>query len=173
MEWIKLKGVVRYDPIRKGLSTPHPWWCVIEVEEEISRYCRWFVNKERPLDKIHKPSWSAHITVIRGWKPKDPTVWGRHQGKEIDFWLIPFMRQAGDTTGWWDIFVHDRHTGNNEMVSVATDGTQGDDQPAPCRESNVPCKHDLDPVHGKTAGTPGRGGFCTTIARRERCEFQK
>lgn len=99
MQWIKLKGILRYDPVRKGIS-PQPWWCVIEIEEEIARYCRWFIQKELFLDNIYKPSWPAHITVVRGWEPKDHSVWGRHDGREVDFWLVPFMRQSGDTTGW-------------------------------------------------------------------------
>src|SRR5207245_10537221 len=34
---------------------------------------------------------------------------------------------AGDTNGVEDIFVHDRQTGVTERVSVASDGTQGND----------------------------------------------
>jgi len=34
---------------------------------------------------------------------------------------------AGDTNGDWDIFVHDRQTGETTRVSVASDGTQGND----------------------------------------------
>ncbi len=32
---------------------------------------------------------------------------------------------SGDTNGYWDIFVHDRQTGQTSRVSVASDGTQG------------------------------------------------
>jgi Tol biopolymer transport system component len=35
---------------------------------------------------------------------------------------------ANDTNGWSDTFVRDRKTGTVELVSVASDGTQGDDQ---------------------------------------------
>jgi Tol biopolymer transport system component len=31
----------------------------------------------------------------------------------------------GDTNGWSDMFVHDRHTGQTSRVSLASDGTQG------------------------------------------------
>src|SRR5438445_496038 len=34
---------------------------------------------------------------------------------------------AGDTNGVSDVFVHDRQTGTTERVSVASDGTQGND----------------------------------------------
>jgi Tol biopolymer transport system component len=34
---------------------------------------------------------------------------------------------SGDTNGWYDIFVHDRQTGQTSRVSVASDGTQGND----------------------------------------------
>lgn len=32
---------------------------------------------------------------------------------------------TGDTNGEWDVFVHDRQTGDTTRVSVASDGTQG------------------------------------------------
>jgi hypothetical protein len=35
---------------------------------------------------------------------------------------------SGDTNGTWDVFVHDRQSGVTERLSVATDGTQGNDQ---------------------------------------------
>ncbi|OGN95379.1 MAG: hypothetical protein A2Z71_01585, partial [Chloroflexi bacterium RBG_13_50_21] len=31
---------------------------------------------------------------------------------------------VGDTNNWWDVFVHDRQTGETSLVSVASDGTQ-------------------------------------------------
>src|SRR3989454_12821977 len=34
---------------------------------------------------------------------------------------------AGDTNGVSDVFVHDRQTGTTERVSVASDGSQGND----------------------------------------------
>lgn len=34
---------------------------------------------------------------------------------------------SNDTTGNWDVFVHDLHSGVTERVSVASDGTQGND----------------------------------------------
>ena len=34
---------------------------------------------------------------------------------------------SGDTDGWDDVFVHDRQSGQTERVSVASDGTQGND----------------------------------------------
>ena len=34
----------------------------------------------------------------------------------------------GDTNEIWDVFVHDRQTGTTERVSVASDGTQGNDE---------------------------------------------
>ena len=36
----------------------------------------------------------------------------------------------GDTNGWIDVFVHDRVTGITELVSVASDGTQGNNYSA-------------------------------------------
>jgi tricorn protease-like protein len=37
---------------------------------------------------------------------------------------------AGDTNGWTDVFVHDRQSGTTERVSVATGGTEADNESA-------------------------------------------
>jgi hypothetical protein len=48
-------------------------------------------------------------------------------GRFVAFWSWATNLVPGDTNGQADIFVHDRQTGVTERVSVAADGTQGND----------------------------------------------
>ena len=48
-------------------------------------------------------------------------------GRFVAFESFADTLVAGDTNGTWDIFVHDRQIGRTERVSIATDGTEGDD----------------------------------------------
>jgi Tol biopolymer transport system component len=47
-------------------------------------------------------------------------------GYHVAFYSGASNLVGGDTNGWWDIFVHDRQTGEITRVSVASNGTQGD-----------------------------------------------
>ena len=48
-------------------------------------------------------------------------------GRYVAFWSCASALVADDTNTYPDVFVHDRETGETELVSVASDGTQGDD----------------------------------------------
>lgn len=45
---------------------------------------------------------------------------------------------SDDNNGYWDIFVHDRVSGETSRVSIATDGTQGDDHSGVCQGGGIP-----------------------------------
>jgi len=47
------------------------------------------------------------------------------EGRYIAFWSHASNLVSGDTNGTSDIFVHDRQTGQTELVSVASDGSKG------------------------------------------------
>lgn len=49
--------------------------------------------------KLAKPAWGAHITVIRGEKPADETVWGKYQGKFVSF--LYSSNLCTDEKYWW------------------------------------------------------------------------
>ena len=44
--WLTGTGIIRYDPPRPGLKTRIKWWCVVDIDREITRYYRWWVKKE-------------------------------------------------------------------------------------------------------------------------------
>lgn len=54
-----------------------------------------------------------------------PSVSG--DGRLVAFQSAAFNLVAEDTNGDWDVFVRDRSTGTTELMSVGTDGSQGND----------------------------------------------
>jgi len=91
-------GILLYNPPRGKMKT-NPWWLVVDVEPEITRYYRWWVQKEKGI-LLCKPSWDAHITVVRGMEPTNSDIWNKHNLREIKFSICHMPRQSGDTTGW-------------------------------------------------------------------------
>ena len=89
------------------------WWCVIDVDREITRYFRWWVER-RYGTILYKPSWDAHISVIRGEKPKPHLMhlWKKYNGQVVEFEYSNVVRQSSDTTGsnqtnsYWFIDIH-------------------------------------------------------------------
>lgn len=53
----------------------------------------------------------------------EPTISG--DGRYVAFWSTASNLVTGDTNGRTDVFVHDRHTGAIDRVSVGSDGTEG------------------------------------------------
>ena len=49
-------------------------------------------------------------------------------GRYVGLTYIASNLVSGDTNGTWDAFVHDRQTAQTTRISVASDGTQGDDR---------------------------------------------
>lgn len=85
-------GWVQYDPPRGPMKNRTKWWCVLNVDREITRYYRWWLQKMyNPFKiedwKIHPPSWDAHISIIRGERPPDDKIhlWKKYQGRKIEF----------------------------------------------------------------------------------------
>jgi hypothetical protein len=61
----KSRGKLIYDPNRQNMRNRVKRWAVLQVDQEISNYHRWWVNR-----LYHKhllvPAWGAHVSVIRG-----------------------------------------------------------------------------------------------------------
>lgn len=105
--WHHGRGVVVYDPLRGTMKRRTQWWCVINTDPEIARYYRYWVNKEilnplgLPKRDLALPAWGAHISVIRGEKPRPghEHLWGKYNGQQVEFRYQHHVRQSGDTTG--------------------------------------------------------------------------
>jgi hypothetical protein len=61
-----------------------PWWLVLETDDEITRYYRWWVQRELGIT-LNKPSWKAHITVIEGTEPEHKHNWLKYANQTYDF----------------------------------------------------------------------------------------
>lgn len=77
-------GRIVYDPFRAGKK--EPYWCVVEVDTEITRYYRWWLQKEKHII-LQKPAWDAHISVVRGERraAKKQELWKKYHGRKVDF----------------------------------------------------------------------------------------
>ncbi len=93
--WLTGTGVIRYDPPRPGLKTRTKWWCVVDIDREITRYYRWWVKKELHID-LCQPSWDAHISIIRGEHPNDETLWKKYHGETVEFTYRHCPRQTSE-----------------------------------------------------------------------------
>lgn len=69
------QGRLIYDPHRGDMKRRTEWWCVLDLDREITRYYRWWLNKEvvnrlgLEGKNLCQPSWDAHVSVVRGEKP--------------------------------------------------------------------------------------------------------
>lgn len=121
---IKSTGIIKYNPSRPGMTNRTKGWCVAIVDREITRYFRWFVNKNilNPLDisvqgslkkypfvPLHQPSWDAHISILRGEGTRLPEhkkhLWGKYEGQKFDFWYDMGVRQANTKSDFWFVEV--------------------------------------------------------------------
>lgn len=106
--WLPAKGRIIYDPARPGMKKRVDWWAILTADREITRYYRWWVDKEilNPMfvegHGLKQPSWDAHVSIIRGEKPAEDKMhlWKKYHGQEVEFTYKHGVRQSGDTTGW-------------------------------------------------------------------------
>ena len=75
---------------------------------------------------------TTKISVATGGAPGQGDVVGYKPAVSADGRVVAFASYAanlvaGDTNGTIDVFVHDRQSGVTTRVSVASDGTQGND----------------------------------------------
>lgn len=97
--WHKGTGKIVYDPYRGGLKKKRDWWCVVNVDKEITRYYRWWLEREWHVKELKQPSWDAHVSIIRGEKPRPEHMhlWKKYHGETIEFEYMHFPRRSGDT----------------------------------------------------------------------------
>ena len=96
--WIKCEGKIVYDPPRPGMKHRTAWWCILQINKDITAYYRWQLKATYGIE-LCKPSWDAHISIIRGEKPKPHLMhlWKKYNNKTIEFEYQPFLRFNGDT----------------------------------------------------------------------------
>ena len=105
--WYKSTGRLIYDPHRGDMKKKTDWWAILNVDREITRYYRWWIE-HNPVHfgmthiDIKKPSWDAHVSVFRGEKPNDEHMhlWKKYHNQIFEFEYSGMVRQSGDTTGF-------------------------------------------------------------------------
>lgn len=80
-------GKIIYDPRRPGMKGRKDWWCIVETDREITRYYRWWVESQLHIKGMCQPSWDAHISVVRGEKPRPNLMhlWKKYHGQRVEF----------------------------------------------------------------------------------------
>jgi hypothetical protein len=66
----------------------NPYKLIVNVDNEIGNYYRWFIPKAL---QVQKPMYSSHISTVRNEVPPNLNVWGKYQGTEIAFEYEPFI----------------------------------------------------------------------------------
>lgn len=76
------EGKICYDPVRG--KKVDPYWCIIEMDKEITRYYR-YLFKKRFGYELYSPSFDAHVSVLKGEvTPKMTDEWKYLDGKIVE-----------------------------------------------------------------------------------------
>jgi hypothetical protein len=80
------EGILLYDPDRKGMKANTKNWLIVQVDNQIVSYYRWWLKFEKHI-VTNPPSWGAHISVVRGENiPVDSRQkWKYNHGKRVRF----------------------------------------------------------------------------------------
>lgn len=94
-------GIIKYDPNRYGMKRRTEWWAVVNVDREITRYFRWWVQNRYGII-LNQPAWDAHISIIRGEKPlkNKMHLWKKYDGKKVEFKYSNIVVQAKKPEFW-------------------------------------------------------------------------
>lgn len=107
-QMIRGTGRIKYDPPRGDMKRRTKGWCIIEVDREITRYFRWFIDREI-FNKtgvegygLCQPSWDAHISIIRGEGDlskvpanKLKKLWKKYDGQIVEFYYSVKVHNVG------------------------------------------------------------------------------
>lgn len=116
-------GTIIYDPPRPAkIREKEGRWAIIDVDPEITRYYRWWVDREiynkLAFDKggLVQPSFDAHISIIRGYEDtigyedKVDELWKKYHGQEVSFNYGIHVRQTKKSrrgnARYWFVDVH-------------------------------------------------------------------
>jgi hypothetical protein len=90
------KGTIRYSPKLLGASSSK-WWVVIDCDPELGRYYRHLFHLDSyRCNKLQRPAWECHITVVRDEEPPNKLLWEKYDGLEVDFEIVGCVETNGD-----------------------------------------------------------------------------
>ena len=101
---IKSQGKLIFDPIPKSGKIEKlykPYWAIISIENDVDKYYRWFLQKEKGLI-LQAPAWGPHVTVCDGERVDDE-LWNevkqKYNNQVIDFEHEIFIKS--NSIHWW------------------------------------------------------------------------
>jgi hypothetical protein len=94
-------GTLQFDP-RPDHKQFDPWWALLVTEEDIIDLYRWFLKK-RGLDTEPNKLWGPHVSMIKGDRPADLTLWGT-AFPPVEFWYTNEIRYDNAKHAWLDVF---------------------------------------------------------------------
>lgn len=92
MSYHRGTGMIVYDPYRGEMKRRTTGWCVVNVDKEITRYYRSWLQREKHIH-LMPPSWDAHISIVRGEKLPSSV---QHLWKKYDRQVIEFQYEHGE-----------------------------------------------------------------------------
>jgi hypothetical protein len=94
-DWIKTKGVLRYEPKRPRFKKTHkeatlivqlPW-------DDLDVYYHWHLQKKfGSYLTLQRPMWGKHMTVVRGDEKPRGDSWKKLEGKMIEIEYSPDIK---------------------------------------------------------------------------------
>lgn len=94
-------GRLHYSPQLLGEGRSK-WWLVLWCDKEIVRYyCHLYFLSKHKTDKLRRPAWDSHITIIRDEEPSDnhKHLWKTRQDEVVDFFYNSEVQTNGNY--WW------------------------------------------------------------------------
>ncbi len=85
MTYIKGSGQIIYDPYRGNMKKRTNGWCVINLDDDIARYYRWWLEYQYHI-RLQSPAWGAHVSVIRGEHIQDDKkfLWKKYHKQTVE-----------------------------------------------------------------------------------------
>lgn len=79
------------------------------------------------VHNLHTRQTERVSVATNGTQANEDVLWPdiSGDGRYVTFHSRASSLVNGDTNDWWDVFVHDRHTGETRRVSVSSNGAQG------------------------------------------------
>jgi hypothetical protein len=79
----------------KGKLCYYTRWLRLNTDDEICRYYKALLQKERPMLKLNTPMHGAHVSVIYGDREQAPNqqFWRKYHDEELEFEYEPIPRQ--------------------------------------------------------------------------------
>jgi len=90
------KGTLRYNPKLLGTSSSK-WWVVLNCDPELGKYYRHlFYLQSYYCNKLTRPAWECHITIVRDEEPPNKQFWEKYNDLEVNFETVGEMETNGD-----------------------------------------------------------------------------